>query len=281
MNVSVIIPVYNRRDQLLKAVESVKNQTYKASEIIVIDDGSTDGTSALFPIEGVIYKKIKHSGFPGAVRNRGVELAKSPYIAFLDSDDVWKETKLEKQVEYIIKNPECKILYTKEHWINNGKTVSQKKRKYKKSGDIFKESLQGCIIGPSTVVIEKSLFSSFNGFNENYEICEDYDLWLRICNSNHIHYLDEELIDKIAGHGDQLSFKYGFIEPFKIEVLENLLLNYSLTPRNREEGYEHILKKYEIIINGCIKRDKLQEAEHYKNRESKFKSLWRERWIQN
>lgn len=273
MKISVIIPTYNRAEMLLKAIESVLNQTTLANEIIVIDDGSTDETRKLFPIKGVDYYLINHCGFPGKVRNIGVSKSSNPFIAFLDSDDFWHSDKLTMQKEYFLDNPQCRILHTKEKWIMNGKFVSQKKRKYRKSGNIFNESLQGCILGPSTVLMEKKLFQEYKGFNEFIEVGEDYDLWLRITNNVNVHYLDQELITKIAGHDDQLSFKYGYIEPFKTEVLNNLILSGTFIGENKQQAIDSLLNKYEIIINGCLKRDKNNEAQIYIDKQDRFLEL--------
>ncbi len=255
---------------LKRAIGSVLGQTSKATEIIVVDDGSTDETSTLFPMENVTYFKIEHCGYPGKVRNRGVELSKGQFLAFLDSDDVWLPNKLEEQRQYFKNNPECQLLHTKERWIMGDKVVSQKKRKHKKSGDVFLESLQGCILGPSTVLLNKDLYNRFNGFDETIEVGEDYDLWLRICNDTKVDYLDKELIIKYAGHKDQLSFKYGFIEPFKIHVLKKLIIGNYLTTKNRLLAVESINKKFDIIINGCIKRDKISESVNYVNQKEDF-----------
>lgn len=270
MKISVIIPTYNRRAMVVRAVESVLTQSIPPQEIIVIDDGSTDGTSwEDFP-NGVIYKTIPHNGHPGYVRNIGVELATSDYIAFLDSDDIWLPNKLEEQINYFNNHPKTNVLHTLERWEMNGKFVSQKKRKHKREGDIFRDSLQGCIIGPSTVVIKKEIFNKLGGFNNYIEVGEDYDLWLRLSNSYRVDYIDKELIVKNAGHGDQLSFKYGYIEPFKIDVLETLILSGEFTRDNTLLATDALLSKYKIIINGCLKRGKREEADSYLKREESF-----------
>lgn len=270
MNISVIIPTYNRRELLLRAISSVQNQSLKPKEIIVIDDGSTDGTEDLFPMDGVIYKKITHGGFPGRTRNRGVEISQWDHICFLDSDDEWLPEKLERQALYFQQHRNCIILHTKERWIMNGKLVSQKKRKFQREGYIFQESLQGCIMGPSTIMMTKELFQNYSGFREDIEVGEDYELWLRITDREYIHYIDEECIIKYAGHGDQLSFKYGYIEPFKIDVLEGLIQHGSLQDFNRDAAITSLKEKYEIVINGCTKRRRLDTAAYYNNKRNNF-----------
>lgn len=275
MTISVIIPTYNRKEMVLNAIKSVLEQSSKPNEIIVVDDGSTDSTEDLFPIEGVIYHKIEHSGFPGKVRNTGASLSTSEYLAFLDSDDIWFKDKLQKQLEYFMSNSKCQILHTKERWIMNGKLISQKKRKHNTSGNIFKDSLQGCIMGPSTILMEKKLYLEYGGFSETIEVGEDYDLWLRICNSVDIDYIDDELITKFAGHGDQLSFKYGYIEPFKVDVLENLIKSGILSEENLSLALESLKVKYEIIINGCTKRKNIDAVHMYNNRKKSFLSKLR------
>ncbi len=273
LRVSVIIPTYNRATMLVEAIRSVKNQTSSPNEIIVVDDGSIDGTKDLFPIDGVTYIVIDHCGFPGKVRNIGVENSSCEYITFLDSDDIWHPGKLEEQKRYTLEHPNIRISHTKEKWIMNGKEVSQKKRKHKREGDVFKESLQGCILGPSTVILEKSLFVEHEGFKPDIEVGEDYDLWLRIVDKEKVGYIDKELITKYAGHGDQLSFKYGYIEPFKIEVLDSLIRSYELKEENKILAIEAMKSKLDIIINGCIKKEKLDAAQKYKQRKNEFLKL--------
>lgn len=270
MNVSVIIPTYNRKDMVLRAIKSVQSQSLKAFEIIVVDDGSTDGTKEHFPMDGITYYRIDHCGYPGKVRNFGVDRSKGDYIAFLDSDDIWELDKLKKQIDYFKANPGCRLLHTKEIWSRNGRIISQKKRKHKRFGNIFADSLHGCIIGPSTVCMDRALFIEFKGFNETIEVGEDYDLWLRITNSCTIDYIDDELIIKNAGHGDQLSFKYNFIEPFRIAALENLIETYKFSPGNRALAIESLIKKFDLVINGCTKNNNISEAQIYNTRKDEF-----------
>jgi glycosyltransferase involved in cell wall biosynthesis len=272
--ISVIIPVYNRFEMAKEAVSSVIGQTYRNFEIIIVDDGSIDMTPVIPTYfrddERVRYIKINHSGMPGLVRNMGVKISKGKYLAFLDSDDLWMESKLEKQIRYLENNPEYKIVHTREAWIRNGKKISQTGFKHKRSGDIFKDALEKCIIGPSTVLIERELYNYLGGFRDDIEIAEDYELWLRLTDFNNIAYIDEPLITKRAGHIGQLSEKYGQIEIFRIRGLQKLVEQKYFSPDNQQMAEQELVKKCRIYAAGCRKRDKIDEAELYKSIAAKY-----------
>jgi glycosyltransferase involved in cell wall biosynthesis len=258
--VSVIIPVYNRYEQLEEAVNSVLRQTMDDYEIIIVDDGSKDERIEWFSVSnGLKYYKIEHSGMPGFVRNRGFEIARGNYIAFLDSDDLWNIYKLEKQLKYLKENPEFRIVHTKEIWIRNGKLLSQKKQKHKRAGDIFSDALKKCIVGPSTVLLESALFEEFGGFREDIEIAEDYELWLRVLSKHEIGYIDESLIIKRDGDWEQLSKKYNQIEIFRINGLKALIENGYFQGEKSELAKEELLKKIKIYMKGLQKRGKTEE----------------------
>ncbi|MDA3810253.1 MAG: glycosyltransferase [Spirochaetaceae bacterium] len=267
--VSVIIPVYNRENMICDAVESVLNQTYEQYEIIVADDGSTDNTISQLKkyshLASFHCLKLNHSGFPGKVRNQAVELAKGKWIAFLDSDDLWMPEKLEKQLDYLETHQNSKIIHTLEKWVRNGKTISQSHRKHQKEGDLFNISLGKCEIGPSTVVMEKSLFLKSGGFREDLEICEDYDLWLKITSLNTVAYIDEALVIKNAGHEDQLSAKYDYIELFKINSLKDLVDKRAFPEARLSIAKKELARKCKIYSKGCQKRGKDVEAKKYES----------------
>jgi len=267
--VSVIIPVYNRAEMVVDAINSVLNQTYENYEIIIADDGSTDNTFVRIlefsDNKSIQILKLKHCGFPGQVRNRAVDKANGKWLAFLDSDDIWMPDKLEKQMSYLGKHREFLYIHTLERWVRNGKIISQTHRKHKKKGDLFQVSLGKCEIGPSTVVIRKDLFLKSGGFRDDLEICEDYDLWLKLTSSHPIAYIDEALIIKNAGHEDQLSFKYGYIEIFKINSLRKLVDDNFFKGVQRDLARKELAQKCRIYSKGCLKRGKEKEAEKYES----------------
>ena len=178
--VSVIIPTYNRVALLREAVDSVLRQGYEPLELIVVDDGSTDATSAaLRTVPRVRVVRQQHTGMPGQVRNAGARLARGELLAFLDSDDLWLPHKLTVQVAAAAAAGSA-ISHTRERWLRDGRTISQRRQRCRRSGDLFAESLRKCIIGPSTVLLRRDVFAHAGGFREDLEIAEDYELWLRL-----------------------------------------------------------------------------------------------------
>lgn len=257
--ISVIIPTYNRASSLKKAILSVLNQTYSASEIIVIDDGSNDNTCLLkneFPM--IQWIKIENSGVSKA-RNIGISQAKHPWIALLDSDDQWHPKKLEKQIEFLTQNSDIRICHTNEIWIRNGMRVNPKKKHQKFGGAIFEKCLPLCVISPSSVLLQKQLLIENNLFDENLPACEDYDLWLKISSRYPVGYIDLPLTIKYGGHIDQLSRKVAKLDYFRIYALEK----YVNTPSfdlYKEYALIELALKAAVYARGCISYLKFNES---------------------
>lgn len=255
--VSVIIPTFNRTKFVQRAIQSVLNQTYKNFEIIIIDDGSTDSTEADLKAFPIHYFKTKNLGVSSA-RNLGVSLAKGNWLAFLDSDDLWHATKLEKQLSYSILNPELKLVHTEEAWIRNGIRVNKPNKYRKAGGDQFNSSLKLCAISPSTVLMDKELFNQLGKFREDYPCCEDYDLWLKYTSLYSVGFIDEELTHKFGGHDDQLSFKYIAMDFWRIKSLIWILENRALTEERKSLLLSVLKKKCEVLIKGYQKHNNLE-----------------------
>ncbi|RPJ03642.1 MAG: glycosyltransferase [Spirochaetaceae bacterium] len=261
--ISVIIPTHNRLAFLKDAVASVLNQTCCGYEIIVVDDGSTDGTAEWLSENGINHISIPHSGFPGCVRNAGVLALKGKWIAFLDSDDLWKPEKLSAQKEFLEAHPELELVHTREIWNRSGKIISQSGQKHSRSGRIFTDALSKCIIGPSTVIMSRRLFEEFGGFDETLEIAEDYEFWLAITARYPVGFLDIPLVENRGGHKDQLSEKYGYIELFRIKALEKTLERGIYTGQEQKLIHETLAGKCMIHALGAFKRGKSEEYEEY------------------
>jgi glycosyltransferase involved in cell wall biosynthesis len=262
--VSVIIPTYNRRAMVLEAIDSALAQSVTAFELIVVDDGSTDGTGEhLIRVHKPIrIERIEHSG-PAAARNRGVALAGAPLIAFLDSDDLWAPTKLDRQLAFMRANPDCVISQTDEIWIRNGRRVNPGVRHRKRAGDIFIDSLRTCLISMSATMMRTDLFRSPGGFDEIMFAAEDYDLWLRILIDHDAGLLDEPLVTRRGGHLDQTSATTPAIDRFRILALTKLLADDRLSPERRAAVVEVLAEKCRIYAGGLARRGRIDQARLY------------------
>ena len=269
--IAVIIPTFNRKQYLFNAINSVLAQTYKNIELIIIDDGSSDKTiNKLKSYESQlkIYRQ-KNKGV-SAARNIGIKLSKSDWVAFLDSDDQWDIKKLEKQINYLKKNPRYKICHTDEIWIRNSSRVNPHYKHKKYGGYIFDKCLDICCISPSSVIINKSIFDNVGLFDETLPVCEDYDLWLKITAKFPVLYLNEKLTIKYGGHSNQLSKKYWGMDRFRIKALENIIKNNSLNKKYAILAKQILQKKAEIYLKGLKKRNKYKEIIFYENKIKKY-----------
>ena len=262
--VSVIIPTYNRRGFVLDAVRSVLAGTYGHFELIVIDDGSTDGTArALQAFDGRIEYRYQPNRGVSAARNLGVSMARGRYVAFLDSDDRWREEKLEKQVRHLADHPRLRVCHTDEIWLRNGVRLNQKKRHRKYAGYIFERCLPLCIISPSSVLMERSLFEELGGFDERLPVCEDYDLWLRMTLRCEVGLVPEPLVIKRGGHPDQLSRSRWGLDRFRIRALAGLIVRGEVEGERRDAVVEELRRKCRIVSEGMRKRGKSKGAAYY------------------
>lgn len=272
--ISVIIPVYNRRNLLERALESVLRQTCDDFECIVADDCSSDDCASLpqFEYPRINYVRLKYRSGVAKARNVGVLHAHAPWIAFLDSDDEWFPEKLRKQIDYVNRNPTYRILQSREWWIRHGVKVNPPKTHLKREGDLFEISLKRCMITPSSVVLRKTLFEETGGFNEALPACEDYDLWLRITAHYPVGLVNEPLLIRYAGHDDQLSATVPVLDRFRIRSMLGLLEKGILAPHRKKLCIEHLRKKAHIVANGYLKRGKRELYERYIAIEKRFSS---------
>lgn len=265
MIISVVIPSYNRRDLLKRALLSVFAQSLLPAEVIVIDDGSTDDTDLMiakdFP--SVRYYRQENAGVSSA-RNLGIDLAKGNWLAFLDADDEWLPDKLSQQTKALAVNPESMVCHTEEMWIRNGIRVNLAKKYTKTGGWIFNDCLLLCAISPSTVMIHRSVFAAIGVFDTDFPVCEDYDLWLRITANYPVLLIAEPQIKKYGGHDDQLSQKYWGMDRFRIKALQKIIDSGQLCQENQQSAISLLLTKAQIYLDGAIKREKIEEADYYR-----------------
>lgn len=258
MFISALIPVFNRPIELKRAIESVLNQSEAVDELIIVDDGSTDETVAVI----AHYQQLKKLNIVciqqqnkgvSAARNVGIKKAKGEWIALLDSDDEWQSNKIKTFKNYVAEHASCQFFHSDEIWIRKGVRVNAMKKHQKRGGNIFKHCLPLCVISPSASIINQHVFKQFGLFDEQLPVCEDYDLWLRICHQLDIDYLDKSLIIKHGGHVDQLSTKYWGMDRFRIKALIKLLKSDFLNAEYRVLTQAMLCKKIKILLKGAHK----------------------------
>lgn len=171
--VSIVIPVFNGERFLREAVQSVLDQKYSPVEIIIVDDGSTDGTATVARSLGetVRYLHQTNQG-PAAARNRGIEHAQGSLIAFADADDLWPSKKLELQLPYLINDPAIEIVMGRIQQVRLSKTVNGQTQ-----AEEFDEPAFSVNLG--SAVIRKSVFERVGLFDETMRYSEDVDWFMR------------------------------------------------------------------------------------------------------
>ncbi len=183
--VSIIIPCYNGEKYLSETIASALNQTYKPIEVIFIDDCSKDRS---LQIARTYKNKIKimtcnkNSG-PSYARNMGLKEARGEYIQFLDSDDIIREDKIEKQIEFFKDNPEYDLVFSEV--TSFSENIEENKpeiwREHKARNDYLEAFLIVCIMSPHSPLIKKITLDNIKGFKTEFIGVEDWDLWIRLC----------------------------------------------------------------------------------------------------
>lgn len=244
---SVVIPVYNCEKYIEETLKSVINQTFSDFEVIIVNDCSTD--NSLRVIEEIakedvrikVFSNEKNNGV-AATRMKGVSEAKSDYIAFLDADDVWKPTKLEKQIDFILKN-NAEFVYTGYDFINGNGDSLNIKFSVKETSTYNSILKQNCI-SSSTVIIKKLIIERYP--MERSELVEDILCWLKILRSGYVAY---GIIDDLASY--RLLHNSRSAKKFKILKKHYFTMRYLGLGRVKSLWYIliqsiNVLKKYRI-----------------------------------
>lgn len=273
MRISVIIPTYNRAPLLVRALESVYAQVCRPDQVVVVDDGSSDNTRELvlarFPHADYLCQQ--HQGVSHA-RNSGIRRSRCEWLAFLDSDDEWLPWKLQRQVEALRARSHYRVCYTNEIWIRNGTRVNPMKKHEKAGGWIFERCLPLCVISPSSVLIHRMVLEAVGFFDETLPACEDYDLWLRICARYPVLYLPQPLIKKYGGHRDQLSRKHWGMDRFRVQALERVTREASLSFRELQAALSTLVQKAGIVLAGARKHGNQVLASEYEDKLVRYRT---------
>jgi glycosyltransferase involved in cell wall biosynthesis len=196
--VSTVIPTYNRRALIQRSVDSALAQTYPRQEIIVVDDGSTDGTGDLLrELFGARIRYVwQRNGGVSSARNHGMRLARGELIALLDSDDLWDATKLEKQVAFLADHTDYGMVLTDVRRVDGaGKPIDVFRRRdvIRADGDVLADVLLNPALVPASILIRRQVFEQLGGFDESLRTAEDIEFHLRIAAAFKVGVIDEVL----------------------------------------------------------------------------------------
>ena len=254
--VSVIIPTFNRAGMVLRAVSSVVRQSYPHWEIVLVDDGSTDETSQVIEwyrkrclddgnIDNAckikVVKLLENLGVAKA-RNQAIAHSSGEWIAFLDSDDKWLPEKLEKQIELAMLQPELGLIHHDEIWIRHGVREEREQEDQKSGGNVFEQCLNNGMISLSTAIVRRSLLVDMQGLDENFQVCDDYDLLLKITSLYPVGFMPAALAIRYEGHSDQLSLGQN-LDAFRVKSLKNILNIRKLDPSTADKVKRVIVQK--------------------------------------
>lgn len=266
--VSVIIPTYNRDYIVEVAIRSVLEQSYPNLELILVDDGSKDKTPHLVTKYPLKYVRLPQNFGPSFARNRGIVHAKGELIAFLDSDDYFLPSKIEKQVKFLQENPQYDLVQTEEIWYKGERRVFPKKIHAKAEGYFLERAVKLCVVSISTVLLKRSVFERVGLFDENFPLCEDYEFWLRVALNYPMGLIKEPLVIKSGGRPDQLSQRKG-LDFYRVKALLKILKEYNskLEPEKRLLILGEAKKKKDIFLKGAKKYGNIKDI-------YKIKKLW-------
>jgi glycosyltransferase involved in cell wall biosynthesis len=228
--VSVVIPTYNQSAMLIEAVESALAQTYKALEVLVIDDGSTDDTAAKiapYVDRGLVHYAFQNNARQAAARNAGIEASSGDLIAFLDHDDLWHPLKLERQVP-LFRRESVGLVYCGAREIDlSGKHLWKKGIEKYRRGRIFEALLFDHFITNSSVVIRRSCLRQTGAFSEHLFGVDDIHLWLRICHEFEADFVPDILVS-CRNHAANMKKDPHFIPDQRFRALVDIFLRFGL-----------------------------------------------------
>jgi hypothetical protein len=254
--VAVVVPCHNAANTLERALDSVLSQTLEAIRLYVVDDGSTDATTEIlrrYSRYGVCVRQA-HLG-QAAARNCAISMSKERYVAFLDADDYWLPTKLERQIALLDQNPavgmvcsDCETLegreYVGSHFGNSD---------IPGTGKMFERLTRDCFIFTPTVVVRRECLDEVGLFNEVLAVSEDFELWLRIAARWEIAVVPEVLaVREIRSEGLSLSTRPEIALDQGIAALENVRVTCPELSRNEARALEDAIVQRNYVYGSHL-----------------------------
>ena len=261
--VSVIIHTYNNEKFIAETVESVLNQTYKDYEIIVVDDGSEDGTrDALIPYMQKIRYHYKENGGIASAKNAGISLSETEFVAFLDHDDLWVPDKLQLQMEHFNENPQIGLVYAKYTSFRDGKELRTKPEKGY-SGWIFKELLAKSFIQTSTVVVKRECLDAVGPYDETFSLGDEYDMFLRIAQKFQCGFVDKGLT-RYRVHDTNASNNDFLFDNENLGVYKKIYNNFTDLDGVEKKILRKRIARYSMkVAEGLYRQGKQEESKKY------------------
>ncbi|WP_440906401.1 glycosyltransferase family 2 protein (plasmid) [Catenovulum sp. SX2] len=273
--VSVIIPNYNCAAYLPAAVKSVFAQDLRALDIIIIDDGSTDGSLAYLETLAAEHESVRlvRQGNQGVVaaRNKAIQIARSDLIAFLDADDIWQKHKLVEQVGYMYSNPEVVMTFTNyQHVTECGKQIidcfsywdefnpEEKHGEYQKLNNPLNSILATNVVGTSTVVARKQALIEAGLFDAELKSASDWDMWLKLANIGDVAFSTSCSTHYLMRSNSITSNRLN-----RLTAMQNILSLHSRNPNLSKKALAHA---YAHIQEGY--------AEYYRELGDKLSPIW-------
>ena len=219
--VSVVISCYNHEDYLGEAIESVLAQTYPHFEVIVVDDGSTDGSwNVARSFSRVRCFQQENAGTPAATRNRGLQESRGEYVVFLDGDDRLLPNALEIGLRYLQSRPDCAFAAGRCHAINNEQKCLTTLPSINEPDHYRALLIKNYILTPGSVIFRRAVVDELRGFNPSFEIkgSDDYDMYLRVAVKWPVCY-HQEMVLEYREHESNLSKNPGQMLKSTITVL--------------------------------------------------------------
>lgn len=245
-NVSIVIPTYNSIQYLPAAIEGALNQTLTDFEIIIINDGSTDGTEAWVlqqPDPRIRLISQENLG-KSAARNAGITAAQGGYIAFLDADDFWEPTKLERQVNCLDENPHIGLVYTWTVLADCDGRPTGRLINSQATGDVWRDLVRGNILAcGSTPLVRRDCFDSVGLFSLDLPLAQDWDMWIRIAARYPFAVIEEPLV-RYRQHGNNTSKRLEGMHRCNTLVLERAFQSVSADVSELEEEAYQSLNLY-------------------------------------
>ncbi|HSB06039.1 MAG TPA: glycosyltransferase, partial [Thermodesulfobacteriota bacterium] len=269
-NVSVVIPAYNHERYVSEAIRSVLDQTFRDFELIIINDGSTDGTETeilKFKDDRIRYYSQSNRGL-SATLNRGIDLARGEYFSFLPSDDLFFPEKIETQLEeFQTGSPDLGMVFSRQMVVDaNGYEITEDPIiewfdvPYRTKEEIFPALFEKNFLPAPTFMGRKACFEKVGSFDESLRYCQDYDIWLRMLRVYDIRIVDRALL-RYRWHGQNLTYAKTERADFEravlllkaIKIIDFTDIFPSLKGLEKREAPERYATSYRVLAGHLLK----------------------------